>query len=360
MQLPPPVHGASIMNQTIKRSKVIKDNFVADFVNLTTASDTTNIGKFRVQKLLKTIKIYIIVFHKAFTKKYDLIYITLSPHGKAFIKDALLAIILKLKSSKICFHLHGKGIKERKAKSISLKTLYAFVFKNTYVIHLSKTLYKDIDDLCAKEHVYFVPNGIEIDQTEANNLKKEHNRIIYLSNMQESKGSLILLKAAKILKDQGIDFKLDFIGKWHNNKGFKKKWLEYYKKNGLDDIVVYHGPKYNNEKNEALAKAKVFVLPTSFYNECFPISILEAMYHECAVISTREGAIPDIINHGKSGLILTNNTPEELSFQLRKLLLDTKLASALAKNAKQRVILKYSSKTFEINLKNTLLKIILG
>ena len=56
MQLPPPVHGASIMNQTIKRSKVIKDNFVADFVNLTTASDTTNIGKFRVQKLLKTIK----------------------------------------------------------------------------------------------------------------------------------------------------------------------------------------------------------------------------------------------------------------------------------------------------------------
>lgn len=355
MQLPPPVHGASAMNETIRASKQINNSFAANYINLTTASDTTNIGKPKAIKFIRSLIIYIISLCKVLKGNYDLVYITLSPHGMAFYKDAILVVLLKLTNTKICFHLHGKGIKKRISNKI-VKTIYSFIFKNVSVIHLSKMLYYDIEDLCKKENVYFVANGIEVDTTLKFIPEKHDNRILYLSNMQESKGSLTLLKAAKLLKEEGLDFHMDFVGRWHNNKHFKKEWLTFFKKHNLSGNVTYHGPKYGNEKVEAFSKAKIFVLPTE--NDCFPLTILEAMYYGCVVVTTNEGAIPEMINNGENGFILTKNNAKELSLLLQKLLKKSSIASKLGGNARQCVEEKYTIGNFEQNLVEVLHKII--
>ena len=57
--------------------------------------------------------------------------------------------------------------------------------------------------------------------------------------------------------------------------------------------------------------ADVFVFPTQ--NDCFPLSILEAMQMQLPVISTSQGAILDIIEHNVNGIIVKENDVKDLS-----------------------------------------------
>jgi len=358
MQLPPPVHGAAMINNTIAESTLINSKFDCDYINLTTATDVNDIGKSGIKKYIKSFGIYFKVFSKALFNRYNLIYITLSPHGIAFYKDALLAITLKFFGFKLVYHLHGKGIKQELAKSHIKAKTYRQVFKNTFVIHLSKLLYFDIENIINEENVKYVANGINSDESFDLTNKPKGNKILYLSNMQESKGSFVLLQSAKILKDKNVDFHIDFVGKWHNDPKFKEKWMNFYKENNLQDQVTYHGAKYDSEKTKYLIEANIFVLPTN--NDCFPISILEAMSFGTPVLSTKEGAIPEIINNNENGLIIKKNNPEDLAQKVEYMLVNEKLRIEFGQNAHKKFHEKYSIENFENNFCKTLSSILGG
>lgn len=67
-------------------------------------------------------------------------------------------------------------------------------------------------------------------------------------------------------------------------------------KRGLEGMVVYHGRKYGKDKEAFLNGAEIFVFPTFYHNECFPLVLLEAMEHGVACISTTEGGIHALKN----------------------------------------------------------------
>lgn len=349
MQLPPPVHGASMMNKQIQDSKAINATFNCHFINLTTAKDVNDIGKGSFLKVFTMIRIWWQVVKTFRKEKFDLVYLTLSPHGLAFYKDGILAILLKLFGAKLVYHLHGKGIKERYNSGIFNKWLYKLVFKKAKVIHLAPSLYADIQDFVDKKNVWFVPNGIKENH---DNLKvtKNEDSILYLSNMQESKGSLVLLQAAKILKERNISCKIDFVGKWHNDDSFRQQWTAFYNSNNLQEVVTYHGPKYGIDKEQFFSTAGIFVLPTFYKNECFPIAILEAMSYGLPVVTTNEGAIADIIKNGETGFVVTKKDASELASSLEALLTNTELRKRLGQNSKEEFNLKYTSNIFEKNL----------
>ena len=357
MQLPPPVHGASMVNQSIKESKKINQSFDCHYVNLTTASDVNDIGKSGLRKYAKSLFIYFEVLIKIILNRYNLVYITLSPLGIAFYKDAFLVIMLKFFGCKLVFHLHGKGIKKSSEKSSLNRRIYKLVFSKVNIIQLSPILYEDIKQIVSKRKVWFVANGIKENSRTESKIKRTNNQILYLSNMQESKGSFTLLKAAKILKDKGIDFHVNFIGKWHNNEEYKQTWTRYYQENHLSNNVTYLGPKYGAEKESFFEKASCFVLPTYYKNECFPISILEAMSFGLPVVSTNEGAISEIIDNDCNGFIIDKHNPENLANKLLELLKNKNLREKFGKNAKLKFDKNYTMKNFEYNFCKTLVDI---
>src|SRR5690606_38457802 len=113
MQLPPPVHGASMMNDYIKNSKVLNNQFDCTYLNISTATSISDIGKFNVRKLISLYQLYCAFFRVVRKEKFDIIYITLSPHGSAFYKDSFFATVGKLFCNKVVVHLHGKGINKQ-------------------------------------------------------------------------------------------------------------------------------------------------------------------------------------------------------------------------------------------------------
>ena len=93
-----------------------------------------------------------------------------------------------------------------------------------------------------------------------------------------------------------------------------------------------------------------------FYNTSLhspvPTVLLEAMACGCAVVSTATCMIPEIIEHGKNGLI--SNDPNELRGFLEILLKDKDLANKLGQEARKTICDKYNLQSFVDNWNNLL------
>src|SRR5690606_33116583 len=210
VQLPPPVHGASSINKLLAESQILKNKYQIDILPIQIANKMEGLGNFSMAKLFGAIAIYFKLWLKLLSKKYDLVYFTLSPLGFAFYKDVGLVYLLKLFNRKIIFHLHGKGIKNE-LKSNFKKKLYASVFKNVHVIQLAEVLYDDIKDVYLNQP-YLLPNGIKKIKIDSLQEANQITTFIYLSNLMEEKGILIFLEAVKNLKEFDNKFKVHIVG----------------------------------------------------------------------------------------------------------------------------------------------------
>jgi hypothetical protein len=184
MQLPPPIHGASAVNQSIQYSNEINNSIDAHYVNTSPAKKMDDIGIFSFSKFYSTCLIVINAVSSYFTRKPDLVYITLSPHGIALYKDGLLAFLLKLFGASVVYHLHGKGITENCSKSLLKRCFYRSIFNNVDVIHLSSRLFYDVESVRDKKRLLLaVPNSVSIAPlNQISTISKNKIRFIFLSN----------------------------------------------------------------------------------------------------------------------------------------------------------------------------------
>ena len=306
LHIPPPVNGAAVVGEYLMKSDTINKQFETNYINLTTSFDINNIGKGSFQKLKIILKILWSTFKAVRSTKYDLCYLTLTAKGAGFYKDFLVVSILKLFRQNIVYHFHNKGVNEFSKKGYN-DLLYRFAFRNTKAILLSPKLYKDIKKYVPENRVYYCPNGIEhvpnITSTiEKKQLQGKEHQFLFLSNMMEEKGVLVLLKACQVLLLRNINFECHFIGAWADisDKFFEQNVMEL----NISKNVFMHGKKYDEEKLTFFDNADTFVFPTYYHNECFPLVLLEAMQFGLPIISTNEGGISDIVVDGQTGILV--------------------------------------------------------
>jgi len=122
-------------------------------------------------------------------------------------------------------------------------------------------------------------------------------------------------------------------------------------------IVFYYGKKYGADKSLFLTNADLFVFPTSYPNECFPLVLLEAMERALPCVSTNEGGIADIIEDGKTGHIVPRNDAEALAGRIETLLNDPTQRIRLGKNAREKFKREFTLGKFEETLTNILEKV---
>ncbi|ANG61164.1 hypothetical protein A8C75_00960 [Marinobacterium aestuarii] len=353
-QLPPPVHGASVVNQTIKDSQIFNDNFNAYYFNISPAKEISDLGKLNLEKILSTFSILVRVIFTYIKFRPDLVYLTLSPHGAAFYKDGLIALLIKLMRGRCVFHMHGKGISREAEKSKVKKWLYRLVFRGVDVIHLSPNLFNDIESVRdKKKSIYAVANGVEPIKPEQFKSKDEKITFLYLSNLIRSKGADVLVKATTLIPEGYQEkFQVKIIGKKSDQK-YLTEIESIIKKHSHNNIHIL-GPRYDDDKLKELTSSHVFVLPTRFKNECFPLSILEAMSAGLAVISTNEGAITDIVETEVNGDIIPDCTPNSLAKVMIKYIEDRQYSESCSKKSLEKFNREYTIKIFENNMISTL------
>ena len=348
LHLPPPVHGAAMVGKYIHDSELINSEFDCQYINLSTASGLEDIGKFKIKKLfsfwylIKRIRQTVIELKPAF------VYITPNAKGGPFYKDYIVVMMLKMMGCRVVAHFHNKGVSSRQDRFID-DFLYRRFFKNIKVILLSERLYPDIQKYVKREDVYICPNGIP-ERSGKIKVGSEKSSVIphilFLSNLIIEKGVLVLMDALKILKDKGCSFVCDFVGA-ETVEIDTNRFNEEVKTRSLDDVVIYHGKRYGTEKDDFLRNADVFVFPTYYNNECFPLVLLEAMQYGLPIITTNEGGIADIVKDGENGLICKARNPEDLANALMRLLDDPLLRIRMGQNGYQKYKERYTLDVFE-------------
>ena len=347
MHTPPPVHGAAMVGKYIKDSKVINESFDCRYINLSMASSINDIGKAGIRKLFKYISLLSRIRLEIKSFKPDLVYVTPNTKGGAFIKDFFIVSLIKSIHNNVVIHFHNKGVSKYQNKPI-YNFLYKRFFKGLKVILLAEPLYEDIQKYVERNNVSICPNGIPQsiikENKERNNSEKF--RLLFLSNMMKDKGVWTLLETCKILKDKGYNFMCDFVGKWSDisEQEFNSKVNEY----NLNSCVMAHGAKYGEEKAEFFNRANIFILPT--YNDCFPLTLLEAFEYGLPCIASDEGGISGIIDNRKNGFVIQKKNPILLSEKISYFMDNKNEMIEFGKNARNKFLNKYTLQTFENNI----------
>ena len=355
--LPPPVHGSAMVSQYIKDSELIQGEFACDFVNLSTSRRMDEIGKGGIKKLLRFVGSFFVLFYKLLVHRYDLCYLAITCYGIGFLKDAPFVLLCKLFGRKVVIHQHNKGMSGC-IERWPYRWLIPYIYIRTRVILLSWYLYPDIEKAVKREQVVICPNGIpetvsgerlvasgdNVERGSAASSSSPTVNLLFLSNLIPSKGVYVLLDACKILKERGQDFHCHFVG--GESKEINRSVFEQtVRERGLDDCVTYHGPKYGDDKERYWQMADVFVQPT--FEDCFPLTILEAMQHHKPIVSTNEGAVPDMVLDGENGVICKRKDAFSLASALERLLLDEALRNTMGEEGYRIYQEKFTLSCFE-------------
>lgn len=355
LHYPPPIHGAAMVGEYIRESSLVNTSFSCEYINLSTSARVDTVGKRSWSKLKRFFEIILQTYRGIKKFKPDQVYLTLTSTGIGFFKDALVVCVIKLFKVQIIYHFHNKGVSLNQHRFL-YNLAYKFVFKNARVILLSSHLFNDVKKYVPSSKVSYCANGVPeqaIGVTrEASNDKT--NQILFLSNLIESKGVYVLLKACSILQARKIDFKCLFVGGEGDitAEKFQKKVTELSLEN-----VFYLGKKYDKDKDEIYRQADIFALPTFYSNECFPLVLLEAMQYNLPVVSTPEGGIPAMIKEGETGFLVQQNDANELADKLEYLINKPELRHEMGNKGRNYYLKEFTLRKFEENIIEILNKI---
>ncbi len=154
------------------------------------------------------------------------------------------------------------------------------------------------------------------------NLRMKHSDPLFMwvGRVIEQKGLKYLLAAMPLVLKEIPTAKLLIIGTGTELKKLKKLAAKLK----IQNSIVFHGAENNRKKiNGLLRGADAFVFPSIW--EPFGIVIIEAMASGLPVVAASTGGIPEIIEHGKNGLLVPARNSKKLAEAMLKLASNEKL-----------------------------------
>ncbi|MBN1116060.1 MAG: glycosyltransferase family 4 protein [Bacteroidales bacterium] len=353
IQLPPPVHGVSIMNELLYSNQKINSEYRKYLLKLDFSKKFEDIRQLSLRKIIKSIWLVFKLSFKLIKVKPQLVYFSFMPVGIGFFRDALYLLVIKCFKKKVLLHLDNRGILNHTNNKIR-RWLYNITLRNTNIIHLSEKLVEtELVPLKLRNLNYFVvPNAVkEVKYTYDNKQDKDIVDILFLSNLMPQKGIFIAIDIFKDLYEKHQHIRLHIIGQ--PVKRVPVRIPEKISKN-----VVFHGALFGYEKYKILSNADIFIFPSFFGEECMPLSIIEAMQFELPVIATNNGAVNELIQHNYNGYLPEIGEWDTFKTYLEKLIIDSELRNKMGLKSRDIYEKKFTSAIFERNMLNVFNKLI--
>ncbi len=249
----------------------------------------------------------------------------------------LLSYFLPLK---YIVSLHGFSLQAMPfLKGIS-KSIIEFLFKSIlkracFVTACSEYLLNDarerVPDIGEKSSV--ISNGIELEEFNHNGRALvDYPYILCLGRLHPPfKGFDIALLALKDILDSGFDIKLVLAGDGPARLSYQR----LAKLLGIDKKVYFFGSVDRKAAVNLIRNCEFFLMPSRV--EPLGIVNLEAMACSKAVIASRTGGIPEVVDDNATGLLVEPNNEKALAKAIQKLLTDKTLRDRLGRNGRSKL-----------------------
>lgn len=165
---------------------------------------------------------------------------------------------------------------------------------------------------------------------------EKYSNLLYFGRIEHEKGIDILMKAfAGLLKEFSF-LKLHLIGEG-NYLGYCKHLCTDLR---IENNIIFYGWKKKKEIQEIMANCDLCILPSRI--ESFGLTIVESMAGGIPLISTTSGAITEIVEDGRTGILIPSNDVRSLSKSIFFALKNIDKMRKMAKAAREKVKASFS------------------
>jgi len=194
-----------------------------------------------------------------------------------------------------------------------------------------------------KELITYIPNGVETDLFRPRPRDSKLNRKLGLEGFKVymfygrpgiSKGIEYLIKAAVLIKKEMINSRLLLILGREPIREYNRI-LHLIDELELKDHIRLLDPVPYTELPKYVSLADLVVVPS--LSEGFGFTAAESAAMGKPVVGTYSGSLPEIINHGKTGLLVKPRSPDEIYEAICRLLNNEKDLQGMGKNAQKNV-----------------------
>lgn len=137
-------------------------------------------------------------------------------------------------------------------------------------------------------------------------------RIVFFARVCASKGIFDLLDAVSLLIDQGFDIELSIYGELQFDEEEGRRFQDF-----LDERVIYKGTIASSESISTLATFDLFCLPTRYYGEGTPGSLIEAFIAGTPVLISSYSQSSLFVPSKEYGLVFEIGNTADLIEKLR-------------------------------------------
>jgi glycosyltransferase involved in cell wall biosynthesis len=348
VQLPPPVHGVGVINRMIWEDNDLWEGWDRDLLELRFSRKTNQLRRPKIYKVFRFLTIWMRLFGKCLIHRYQYAYVSIIPVSVGFYRDLCYVALIKAFRIKPVYHIHLSGIENESRKRL-IRLLYEWAFSNSIIIHPSeKVSRREFDGLNLRNSkIYIQPNGINgPNGTKGQYMTETANglRILHMSHLYKFKGLGLLLEVFYDLVNIGYDIHLDIVGDMAEPS--VNTTIQKYLDNPVTrERIRWHGLLTGNSKQKILDEADIMAYTS--LKDTFPLVILEAMKSGLPIISSDIGAISEILEDQKSGLLFDAGNRIQLKEKLELLISDHDLRRTYGEKAKARYAANYTGLHFQ-------------
>jgi L-malate glycosyltransferase len=223
---------------------------------------------------------------------------------------------------------------ERKA----LTNANAIVSVSTFTANITKKIFG------LKHNIKTIHNGINIKYFEPLNIPVIRGQLLYFGTIIRKKGVLELAQAFNLVIEKMPKASLLLIGKDVNDIFENKSTLQLFYKQlsykAKQQVTQLQEVSYLEIKRY-IAQANIVVLPS--FAEAFPMTWLETLAMEKALISSNIGWANELMVNEETGYTIDPKNHEEFSNKIINLLQDENKCNTFGKNGRKWIIKRFSS-----------------
>ena len=180
-------------------------------------------------------------------------------------------------------------------------------------------------------------NGIDLKSFKPRPSPRDENHVLIVARLVEKKGFGVLVSALSILRDREVPFQATFVG-----EGEERARIEaLIAAAGLKDRIRMTGAQDQEQVRGWMSRASVMCLPCVVgedgNRDALPTTLIEAQAMGLPCISTPVTGIPEILEHGRAGVLVPENDARATADAIQALFGDAARCSELARAGRSQV-----------------------
>jgi len=212
-----------------------------------------------------------------------------------------------------------------------VEPLFFQFYKNISFITAASSIIQELNKYGIKESdIHLIHHGFVKNVTLEQAKREKKPTVVYLSQLSPDKGIEDAVRAVSMLVKKKLDLQFWIIGK-AKDTDFEKKIKKQVVDMGIDSNTIFLGFVSEKEKFMRLGKAWVLIHPS--IREGWGLNVIEAASVGTPSVGYNVTGLSDSIKNGITGLLTSDNTPENLAEKVEILLLDKKIHKKFSVNS---------------------------